>query len=50
MKKTLLAAALLCCLTSAYAADQNDASALEPVIVTATRTPITADDALSPSA
>ena len=48
MKKTLLAAALLCCLTSAYAADQNDASALEPVIVTATRTPITADDALSP--
>ncbi|MEW9623005.1 TonB-dependent vitamin B12 receptor [Rhodanobacter geophilus] len=47
MKKTLLAAALLCCLTSAYAADQNDASALEPVIVTATRTPITADDALS---
>ena len=47
MKKTLLAAALLCCLPAAYAADQNDASALAPVVVTATRTPITADDALS---
>ncbi len=47
MKKTLLAAALLCCLPAAHAADQNDASALAPVIVTATRTPITADDALT---
>src|SRR6185312_2645038 len=47
VKKTLLAAALLCCLPAAYAADQNDASALAPVVVTATRTPITADDALS---
>ncbi|MBN8924674.1 MAG: TonB-dependent vitamin B12 receptor [Rhodanobacter sp. 68-29] len=47
MKKTLLAAALLCCLPAAHAADQDDASTLNPVIVTATRTPITADDALS---
>lgn len=47
MKKTLLAAALLCCFTTAYAADQNDAGTLNPVVVTATRTAVTADDALS---
>ena len=47
MKKTLLAAALLCCFTTAYAADQDDASALNPVIVTATRTAVTANDTLS---
>nr|WP_225562117.1 TonB-dependent vitamin B12 receptor [Rhodanobacter sp. DHB23] len=43
----MLAAALLCCFTTAYAADQDDASSLNPVVVTATRTAITADDALS---
>jgi len=47
MKKSLLAAALLSCTMAAQAADQNDASALAPVIVTATRTAITADEALS---
>lgn len=47
MNKTLLAGALLCGVLPAYAADQNDASALDPVVVTATRTPITVDDALS---
>lgn len=52
MKKTLLAAALLGCLTTAAtaAADQNDTTAgttLPTVIVTATRTPISANDALS---
>lgn len=47
MKKTLLAAALLSCTITAHAADQNDASSLSPVIVTATRTAITADAALS---
>jgi len=47
MKKSLLAAALLGCTMAAQAADQNDASALAPVIVTATRTAITADEALS---
>ena len=47
MKKTLLTAALLCCLPAAQAADQNAASTLDTVLVTATRTPITADDALS---
>ena len=58
MKKTLLAAALLSCAMAAHAADQNDttaqdnaaqnsATALDPVIVTATRTAITVDDALS---
>lgn len=46
-KKSLLAAALLSCTVAAQAADQNDASALAPVIVTATRTAITADEALS---
>ncbi|WP_343854399.1 TonB-dependent vitamin B12 receptor [Rhodanobacter soli] len=47
MKKSLLAAALLGCTMAAQAAEQNDASALAPVIVTATRTAITADEALS---
>ncbi|KZC18828.1 MULTISPECIES: TonB-dependent vitamin B12 receptor [Rhodanobacter] len=47
MKKTLLAAALLGGTLAAHAADQNAASALAPVIVTATRTAITADEALS---
>ncbi|MCW8807948.1 MAG: TonB-dependent vitamin B12 receptor [Rhodanobacter sp.] len=48
MKKTLLAAALLSCTMAAYANDQISASTpLEPVIVTATRTAITVDDALS---
>lgn len=47
MKKTLLAAALLGGTLAAHAADQNDAAALSPVIVTATRTAITADEALS---
>ena len=47
MKKSLLAAALLSCTMAAQAADQNDASSLSPVIVTATRTAITADEALS---
>ncbi|MBD8880121.1 TonB-dependent vitamin B12 receptor [Rhodanobacter sp. 7MK24] len=47
MKKTLLAAALLCCFSTAYAADQDNASALNPVIVTATRTAVTVDDTLS---
>ncbi|MFC5436065.1 TonB-dependent vitamin B12 receptor [Rhodanobacter umsongensis] len=47
MKKTLLATALLSCAVTAHAADQNDASSLSPVIVTATRTAITADEALS---
>ena len=47
MKKSLLAATLLGCTMAVQAADQNDASALAPVIVTATRTAITADEALS---
>jgi vitamin B12 transporter len=47
MKKSLLAAALLSCTMAAHAADQNDASSLAPVIVTATRTAITADATLS---
>jgi vitamin B12 transporter len=47
MKKTLLAAALLGGTLAAHAADQNNAAALSPVIVTATRTAITADEALS---
>lgn len=47
MKKTLLVAALFAVTLAAQAADQNDASALDRVIVTATRTPITANDALS---
>lgn len=47
MNRTLLAAALTCCFVSAHAADQRDTSALDPVVVTATRTPVTVDDALS---
>jgi vitamin B12 transporter len=47
MKKSLLAAALLGCTMTAQAADPNDATALAPVIVTATRTAITVDEALS---
>jgi len=47
MKKTLLAVALLGCTMAAQAADQNDATPLDPVVVTATRTAITVDDALS---
>ncbi|TAL74410.1 MAG: TonB-dependent receptor [Rhodanobacter sp.] len=47
MNKTLLAAALMTCMLPAYAADQNAASALDPVVVTATRTPVTVDDTLS---
>jgi vitamin B12 transporter len=47
MKKTLLATALLSVTLAAHAADQNDAPSLEPVIVTATRTAITADATLS---
>ncbi|WP_092704662.1 TonB-dependent vitamin B12 receptor [Rhodanobacter glycinis] len=48
MKNTLLATALLAglAMTATAAADQADAT-LEPVIVTATRTAITADEALS---
>ena len=47
MKKTLLAAALLSCSVAAQAADQASADNLSPVVVTATRTAITVDDALS---
>ena len=47
MKKTLLAVALLSGAMAAHAADQGDADNLGPVVVTATRTAITVDDALS---
>lgn len=47
MKKTLLAAALCGCTFVALAADTKDPATLSPVIVTATRTAITVDDALS---
>ena len=47
MKKTLLAAAVLGCLPTAYAADQHDSTTLSPVIVTANRTAVSADEALS---
>lgn len=47
MKKSLLAAALLSGSLTAQAADQGAANTLAPVIVTATRTAITVDDALS---
>ncbi|HEY8683496.1 MAG TPA: TonB-dependent receptor plug domain-containing protein, partial [Rhodanobacter sp.] len=52
MKKSLLAAALLSCTITAQAAGQDlaaqdPANNLSPVIVTATRTAITADEALS---
>jgi vitamin B12 transporter len=50
MKKSLLATAMLVGTFAAHAvhaADQNHADNLDPVIVTATRTAITADEALS---
>jgi vitamin B12 transporter len=47
MKKTLLAVALCGCTFVALAADPKDPATLSPVIVTATRTAITVDDALS---
>ncbi|HEY8586742.1 MAG TPA: TonB-dependent vitamin B12 receptor [Rhodanobacter sp.] len=47
MKKTLLAATLLSATVAAHAADQNHATDPGAVIVTATRTAITVDDALS---
>ncbi|MEO6800025.1 MAG: TonB-dependent receptor plug domain-containing protein, partial [Rhodanobacter sp.] len=47
MKKSLLTVALLACTMGAQAADQNDATALNPVVVTATRTPVTVEDSLS---
>ncbi|MCX7513289.1 TonB-dependent vitamin B12 receptor [Frateuria sp. STR12] len=47
MKKTLFAAALCGCSFVAAAADATDPAALSPVVVTATRTAITVDDALS---
>ncbi|MGS1121093.1 TonB-dependent vitamin B12 receptor [Rhodanobacter sp. UC4436_H3] len=52
MKKTLLATLLLACATSAGAtgldpSGQDRATALEPVIVTATRTPVDIGDSLS---
>ena len=47
MKKTLLAAALLGCTLAAHAADQSEAAHPGAVVVTATRTAITVDDALS---
>jgi vitamin B12 transporter len=47
MKKTLLATALLAWTITAGATGQNDATALKPVVVTATRTPVTIGDSLS---
>ncbi|WP_199099388.1 TonB-dependent receptor [Dyella sp. ASV21] len=47
MKKTLLATALLSCTLAAHAADTDQATSLSSVIVTATRTSITTDEALS---
>ncbi len=52
MKKSLLAAALLSCTMAAHAVEQgvgaqDGTRALDPVIVTATRTAITVDEALS---
>src|SRR6185312_8581026 len=47
MKKSLLTVALLSCTMTAHAADQGNATPLDPVVVTATRTTITVDDALS---
>ena len=47
LNKTLLAASLLCCTLAAHAADQDQANTLTPVVVTATRTAIGADAALS---
>ena len=45
--KTLLAAALLSCVMTAQADGQSHADTLNPVVVTATRTAISVDDALS---
>ncbi len=45
--KTLLAAALLSCTLTVNAAELDQADDLAPVLVTATRTAITADDALA---
>ena len=47
MNKALLAAALCGCVFAASAADAKEPATLSPVIVTATRTAITVDDALS---
>ncbi len=47
MNKTLLAAALLSWTLTAYAAAADQAADLAPVVVTATRTAITVDDALA---
>jgi vitamin B12 transporter len=47
MKKTPLAAALFAATLAAHATDQPPAPSLQPVVVTATRTAITVDDALS---
>ena len=47
MNKTLLSVALLSCTFTAYAADVDQAGNLSPVVVTATRTPVTIDDSLS---
>ena len=47
MKKTLLVAALCGCTFGANAADHDDAATLSQVVVTATRTAITEDDALA---
>ncbi|MBN8712672.1 MAG: TonB-dependent vitamin B12 receptor [Xanthomonadales bacterium] len=47
MNKTLLSVALLGCASTAYAADVNQAGNLPTVLVTATRTAITAEDALA---
>ena len=47
MNKTLLSVALLSCTLTAYAADVDQAGNLSPVVVTATRTPVTIDDSLS---
>ena len=47
MNKTLLAAALLSCTLTAYAAEIGQADNLAPVLVTATRTAITVDAALA---
>jgi len=47
MKKTLLAAALLSCTLAAHAAEAEQTRDLSTVIVTATRTAITTDEALS---
>jgi vitamin B12 transporter len=54
LKKTLLAASLMSCMMAAHAADQGatgadatNTNSLDPVIVTATRTPISVDESLS---